>query len=136
VAALQRGERDTNLADALLVGLAQMCALVPGISRSGSCIAAGLARGFDPDWAPRFAFLMSVPVILGGTVFKLHDLIGVGGGEQLALYGLCALISGVTGYLAIIWVLRWVRAGNLRYFAAYCYVVGLAAIIISAAGLL
>lgn len=132
----QRGEQDTTVADAVLVGLAQMCALVPGISRSGSCLAAGLACGFSRQWAPRFAFLMSVPVIAGGTVFKVSDLIAEGGAGQLGLYTLCALVSALTGYLAILWVLRWVRAGYLRYFAIYCYLVGLAAILGGAAGLL
>ncbi len=135
-AAQNRSERDTTFADTILVGLAQMAALVPGISRSGSCIAAGLGRGFDREWAPRFAFLMSVPVILGGTVFKLADMLSEGSTEELGLYGVCALVSAVTGYLAIRWVLNWVRKGNLRYFAAYCYVVGLVAIVVNTSGLL
>lgn len=136
VGKLQRGETETTVADAVLIGLAQMCALVPGISRSGSCIAAGLARGFDREWAPRFGFLMAVPVIAGGTLFKVLDLISAGDAGQLGLYGLCALVSAVTGYVAILWVLRWVRQGYLRYFALYCGIVGLAVIIVSAAGLL
>lgn len=136
IAALSRGEEQTRARDALLVGLAQMVALLPGVSRSGSCIAAGLAVGFSREWAPRFGFLMSVPVILGGTVFKVADLIGEGGAGQLGLYGLCALVSAVSGYLAIIWVLRWVQAGNLRYFAFYCYAVGVTVVVVIMGGLL
>ncbi|MCD6361485.1 MAG: undecaprenyl-diphosphate phosphatase [Armatimonadetes bacterium] len=136
LAKLQRGEQDTTVVDALVVGVAQMCALVPGISRSGSCIAAGLARGFDREWAPRFAFLMSVPVIFGGALFKIVELVTEGGADRLGLYGLCAAVSAVTGYLAIVWVLRWVRAGNLKYFAAYCYVLGATVIILHASDLL
>ena len=136
VAAHDKRDEDTGLGDAIVVGLAQMVALVPGISRSGSCIAAGLVRGFSQDWAPRFAFLLSVPVILGGTLFTLKDMVGGEGGSSLPLYGICALVSAVTGYLAIVWVIGWVRAGNLKYFAIYCYAIGLAAIIVSAGGLL
>ena len=137
VAAQDRSEKDTTLLDAVLIGLAQMAALIPGISRSGSCIAAGLGRGFDRDWAPRFAFLMSVPVILGGTIYEGAKMLSGGeGADQLGLYALCALVSAVTGYLAVGWVIDWVRAGNLKYFAAYCYVVGLGVIVTASLGLL
>jgi len=136
VAAQDRSEKDTTLLDAVLIGLAQMAALIPGISRSGSCIAAGLGRGFDRDWAPRFAFLMSVPVILGGTIFKVADMLSGEGAEQLGLYSLCALVSAVTGYVAVGWVIGWVRAGNLKYFSAHCYAVGLVVIVTGSLGLL
>ena len=137
VAAQDRSEKDTTLLDAVVIGLAQMAALIPGISRSGSCIAAGLGRGFDRDWAPRFAFLMSVPVILGGTIYEGAKMLRGGeGADQLGLYALCALVSAVTGYVAVGWVIGWVRAGNLKYFAAYCYVVGLAVIVTGSLGLL
>lgn len=136
VATRNRTDRDTTIWDAALVGLAQMVSLIPGVSRSGSCISAGLALGFDRDWAPRFAFLMSVPVILGGATFKILELLHGGDLDQLGLYMLCALVSGVTGYLAIGWAINWVRAGNLRYFAVYCYALGLIVIVVNGFGLL
>ncbi len=129
-----KADRETSALDALLVGLAQMVAVVPGISRSGSTISAGLALGFEREWAARFAFLMSVPAILGGTVFKLKDLIEQGAGGNMGLYALCLIISAVTGYVAIRLVIGAVQSQNLRWFAVYCYVIGLLAIAVDLSG--
>lgn len=124
-----KADRDTRPFDALLVGIAQMAAIIPGISRSGSTIAAGLGVGFKREWAARFAFLMSIPAILGGTVYKLKDLIEQGASGAMGLYLLCFAISAVTGYVAIRLVIGAVQRQNLKYFAAYCYAIGLLAII-------
>jgi len=123
-----KSDRQTTAVDALLVGVAQAVAVVPGISRSGSTISAGLAVGFEREWAARFAFLMSVPAILGGTVFKLKDLIEQGAGGGLGLYAVCLVVSAVTGYLAIRLVIGAVQSRNLKWFAVYCYAMGLLAI--------
>ncbi len=124
-----REDRETTALDALLVGMAQAAAIVPGISRSGSTIAAGLGVGFKREWAARFAFLMSVPAILGGTIFKLRDLLDQGASGNLGLYALCGLVAAVTGYIAIRLVIGAVQSRNLKWFAAYCYLVGLLAIV-------
>lgn len=131
-----KADRETTTVDALLVGIAQMIAIIPGISRSGSTISAGLGVGFKREWAARFAFLMSVPAILGGTVYKLKDLIEQGAGGDLGLYMLCFVISAVTGYAAIRLVIGAVQSRNLKYFAAYCYTVGLLAIIVDLSNIL
>lgn len=123
-------DRDTTTIDALLVGIAQVAAIIPGISRSGSTIAAGLGVGFKREWSARFAFLMSVPAILGGTVYKLKDLIAQGAGGQTGLYLLCFVISAATGYLAIRLVIGAVQSQNLKWFAVYCYTIGLLAIVV------
>lgn len=136
VGSREKGDNSTTWLDAWLVGCAQSVALIPGISRSGVTIAAGLAVGFRRGWAPRFAFLMSVPVILGGSAFELRELIAQGGSGDLALYSLCGLISAMTGYVAIRMVIGVVQAGNLKYFAAYCYLVGALAIVASGFDLL
>jgi len=102
----RKEQHQTTTLDALLIGTAQVLALAPGISRSGTTIAAGLTRGLHRDWAPRFAFLLSAPVILGGT-----DLLG-------------GLTAAIFGYFAVHLVVRAVRAGNLIYFSAYCILVG------------
>jgi len=124
-----RKERDsTTLVDALLIGVAQAVALVPGISRSGLTIAAGLGRGLDREWAPRFAFLLSAPVILGGTTVEVLRLIEqpVAPAElQAYLWG--GLVAAVAGYFAVHLVVKAVRQGNLIYFSAYCIVIGIAA---------
>ena len=128
-----RGKKDqteTTVPDALIVGLAQALALVPGISRSGCTIAGGLARGLQRDWAPRFAFLLSAPVILGGSVLAALELAAEPPEPgMLACYLLGAAVAAASGYLAIRVVVGAVRAGNLVYFAGYCVVVGAVTIV-------
>lgn len=126
---------DTTPRDALLVGVAQLFAVIPGISRSGSTIAAGLAVGFQREWAARFAFLMSIPAILAGSLFEAKDLIEQGAGGALGLYLLCGAIAAVTGYAAIRLVIGAVQTGKLRWFAAWCFLVGLLAIAANLSGL-
>ncbi len=124
-----KADRETTLLDAVLTGFAQLAAVVPGISRSGSTIAAGLGLGFKREWSARFAFLMSVPAIFGGTVFKLRDLIEQGTGGAWGLYLACGVIAALTGYAAIRLVIGAVQSRNLKWFAVYCYLIGLLAII-------
>ncbi|MBD3292878.1 MAG: undecaprenyl-diphosphatase [Armatimonadia bacterium] len=124
-----KSDRETTTIDALLVGIAQVAAITPGISRSGSTIAAGLGVGVKREWSARFAFLMSIPAILGGTVYKLKDLIEQGAGGAMGLYLVCFVVAALTGYVAIRLVIGAVQSQNLKWFAAYCYAVGLLAII-------
>ncbi|MCE5215872.1 undecaprenyl-diphosphate phosphatase [bacterium] len=127
-----RGLKETGWRQALGVGLAQSMALLPGVSRSGSTITAGLLCGFEREFAPRFAFLLSIPVILGGFLFKVKDMVEahVSGGLDPLTYPLSALVAGVTGYFAIVLVINSVKRGNLLYFAAYCLAVGLTVILV------
>lgn len=136
VGRLVKAPRETKPLDALLVGVAQMFAVLPGISRSGSTIAAGLGVGFKREWAARFAFLMSVPAIFGGTVYKLKDMIEQGAAGDMGLYALCFVISAVTGYIAIRIVIGAVKTANLKWFAAYCYLVGSVAIVVDLSGII
>lgn len=115
----------TGWRDALLIGAAQAMALLPGISRSGATIFGGLACGLERSWAPRFAFLLSAPTILGGFLLKLKDIAGVGPSADGGVYLLAAATAAVSGYLAILLVSNSVRRGNLLYFSVYCAVVGL-----------
>ncbi|NSW58250.1 MAG: undecaprenyl-diphosphate phosphatase [Armatimonadetes bacterium] len=121
---------ETTWKHALWVGVCQAIALVPGISRSGSTIAGGLLGGFSRQWAPRFAFLMSVPVVLGGTFFEARKLFsgGMEANFDPVIYGIATLVAGVVGYLSILLVIDSVRRGNLLYYGAYCLAVGLVAI--------
>lgn len=129
--ALQR----TGPLQALLVGIAQAGALIPGVSRSGCTIAGGLACGFSRDWAPRFAFLLAIPAIVGGTLLQVLRLVGGNGSDGFdpVTYLVGVLVAAVVGYLSIILVIDSVRRGNLLYYCAYCAAVGLAAILWSAA---
>jgi len=127
----RKEQRQTTAFDALLIGTAQAVALVPGISRSGLTIAAGLGRGLHRDWAPQFAFLLSAPVILGGTVFQIIKLVqNPVSSQQLGIYLLGGLTAAISGYFAVHLVVRVVRAGNLIYFSGYCILVGIITIVI------
>jgi undecaprenyl-diphosphatase len=115
-------------ADAGWIGVAQAVAIVPGISRSGITIAAGLWRGLSREEAARYSFLASVPAILGAAGYSLATEWGGAaahgyGPGNLALAFVTALASGVA---AILWLVAFVRRGQLRAFAYYCWVVGAA----------
>jgi len=126
----RKEQRQTTAFDALLIGTAQVLALAPGISRSGTTIAAGLARGLHRDWAPRFAFLLSTPVILGGTVIEGIRLVqNPLGWQQLGVHLLGGLVAAISGYFAVHLVVRVVRAGNLIYFSGYCILVGIITVV-------
>jgi len=116
---------------AALIGVAQGIAIVPGISRSGSTIVAGLALGLRREDAVRFSFLLFLPAILGAALLELrHPPAGAGVPTVLAAAGFAA--AAATGYLAILLVLRWTRAGRLWQFGLYCWAVaGLATAVLA-----
>ncbi len=117
--------------DSLIVGLAQVVAFLPGISRSGSTITAGRLRDVQRDDAARFSFLLATPVILAAVVMELVDLfrVGLNSPEMLALLAgfLSALISG---YLVIRWLLAFLRTRSTGIFAAYCVVASLISLLV------
>jgi len=116
---------ETTYGDVFFIGLFQALAIVPGISRSGSTIAAGLISGMDRNYAARFSFLLSIPVILGAGVFQLKDLFVTGISAQYILpYILGPLTASAFGYLAIKIVIGLVRHGRLSIFSFYCWTVG------------
>lgn len=124
----QRDLGDLRWKDALLIGIAQAFAILPGISRSGATIATGLQCGLKREGAARFSFLLSIPITLGTGVFKLLELFSAPGeaiGFGLALGFLAALFGG---YACIRWLLAFLRRGKLYVFAAYCWAVGLVAL--------
>ena len=126
---LATGSRDLTTgrpADALIVGVAQAVALIPGISRSGITISAGNGRRFDPSEAARYSFLLGIPAIAGAGLLSLPDLSGAGFGVELAV-GL--VVAAVSGYAAIAWLLSLIKKTGLLPFAFYCLAVGLATIL-------
>jgi len=104
------------------VGLAQAFAIVPGISRSGSTIAAGLLAGLSRAQAARYSFLLSIPILFGTTLFKVPDLAGDSVGSAALVVGFLA--SLITGYLAIAGTISFLQRRGLFSFAAYCIVAG------------
>ena len=120
---------------ALFIGLAQACAIAPGISRSGATIAGGLTQGLTREEAARFSFLLSAPLILGTGIFKLIDALSVGipSGQWIALL-LGFVVSAVSGYLFIGLLLSYVRRHRLYPFAIYCGCVGIGGAIVALSG--
>jgi undecaprenyl-diphosphatase len=124
--------KSLRIRDAILIGLAQAVALLPGISRSGATIAAGLFRGLDRVDAVRFSFLMSVPIIFGAGLVALTDLAGEpGAARTLPSLVIGFLAAGVVGFIAIRWLLRYLAGGSLRGFAVYCALAGAAGLLVS-----
>ena len=113
--------------DAMVVGVAQMFALIPGISRSGITIAAGNGRGFSPSEAARFSFLLGIPAIAGGGLSQLLELDGTGTAAGPLLVG--TLVAAVSGYAAIALLLAALRKVGLAPFAVYCFLIGTVAIV-------
>ena len=114
--------------DAILIGVAQAAALLPGVSRSGATITAGRALSFDRASAATFSFLMSMPIIAAAAVFKVPHLLRSGGASLPLLVGVLA--SAISGWLAIAIVMRYVRSHSYGIFAAYRVVIGLAVLVL------
>lgn len=111
-----------NIPDAIVVGLAQALALIPGISRSGSTITAGNVRGFDPREAARFSFLLGIPTIAGAGLLQIPELADAGRLDGPLAVGFLA--AAISGYLAISFLLSVIRKVGLIPFAVYALVVG------------
>ena len=115
---------------ALWVGLCQGLAVLPGISRSGATISAGLFLGIDRETAARFSFLLSIPAIVGAEILSIKDFMEHGSSIDVGATLWGTLISFVVGYAALILLLRIVRNGRLHLFAPYCWALGTVAIIV------
>jgi undecaprenyl-diphosphatase len=114
-----------SFTDALLVGCAQATALIPGVSRSGSTITAGLFRDMTREAAVRFSFLLSTPIIAGAALLKAHELRKEGlpaGMNTPFLVGV--LVSAIVGYITIAWLIRYLQSNSLKVFIVYRIVVG------------
>jgi len=115
--------------DALYIGLAQACALIPGVSRSGSTMSAGRLLGYDRAAAARFAFLLSMPITLAAVLVKMDDLLLVPAADQLTLlYGM--VTAAVVGMFVIDVLLRVIRRIGMMWFAYYRWVVAIVVIIV------
>ncbi|MBW1999132.1 MAG: undecaprenyl-diphosphate phosphatase [Deltaproteobacteria bacterium] len=122
------GPRDTQfgMMRALLIGVAQSFAILPGISRSGSTIAAAMYLRVDRSEAARFSFLLALPAILGAAVLESVELLRSGVPSQQAVTLLVGTIAAyISGMIALKWLLGVIRRGRLDRFSYYCFAVGL-----------
>ena len=115
-----------KLPDAIVIGLFQVMALLPGISRSGSTIVGGLSRGLGRLESARFALLLAVPIMLGAGIVAVGDFSTISS-DSAQEFVIGFIAAAVVGFAAIRWLLRFLSHGSLRGFAAYCAVLGLAA---------
>ena len=117
---------------ALLVGVCQGMAVIPGISRSGATISAALFSGIDRETAARFSFLLSIPAIVGAMMLSLKDFIEHGSAINITATLCGTLIAFVVGYGALVFLMGIVKKGRLHLFAPYCWALGLLAIVFGA----
>lgn len=126
----QKTMRSMTVADAALIGCGQALAVVPGLSRSGTTITAGVARGLDRPFAVRFSFLLSLPAVLGATLLEVLDVVKEGVDTALVPQYLVGMaVAAVSGYFAIALVKRLADKGRFGAFAYYCWAVGVATLI-------
>ena len=133
--AKKRDIEQATVRDGLGIGFAQALALIPGISRSGATISAGLFAGFDRTAAARFSFLLSIPAVVLSGLFELKEI----GGEDGASVGatiVATIAAFVSGYAAIAWLLRYLATHTLTIFVAYRIPLGIAVIALTATGVI
>ncbi|MEV6105385.1 undecaprenyl-diphosphate phosphatase [Streptomyces sp. NPDC051940] len=122
-ASLKRGEDDTTLKDAMLVGGSQILALLfPGFSRSGATMSTGLLLGLDRVAATRLSFFLGLPALTGAGIYELKDAVGGNVGAAPLIVG--TVVSFLVAYASIAWLLRYVAKNNFNLFVVYRIVVG------------
>lgn len=134
----KRNFEELTMKDAIIMGLAQCLALIPGVSRSGGTVSAGLFVGLDREVATRFSFLLAIPAVLGSGLFSLPDAFAPDAGQ--AASGMQLLvgtgIAFVLGYASIAWLLKFVGNHSFSWFAVYRIPVGLLVMGLLATGVL
>jgi undecaprenyl-diphosphatase len=120
-----RGEKDVSWRDTLIIGVTQCLALIPGVSRSGATMSAGLLRDLDRVTVTRLSFFLSIPALLGATVLQVHDEAGnIANGVGWVNTLTATIVSFVVGFAAVAWLLRYVAKHSYSIFIAYRVVLG------------
>jgi len=127
----QRTESDLSYADAVIVGIAQSVALVPGISRSGATIAFGIFRKMSRETAARFSFLLSVPAVLGAAILECRHVTAVPPSDW-PVYAAGFLAAAVSGFVALKALFALLNRQGLSVFACYCWAVGILTLLLRA----
>ena len=129
--AQNRDVKELTLKDGIIIGLFQALALIPGVSRSGSTISGGLFLGLDRESATRYSFLLSVPAVVLSGAFQLRK---IGASVGVAPTVIATLLAFISGYLAIAFLLRFVRTHNFSVFVIYRVAVGVLMLVLLGAG--
>jgi undecaprenyl-diphosphatase len=129
-----RSEKRINLTDAVVVGVVQCISLIPGVSRSGATISAGLFRGLDRVAATRLSFFLSIPALLAAGTFELKDALGgdIGVGETLV----GTFVAFVVAYASVAWLLRFVAHHPITWFLPYRVPLGALLVVLLASGVM
>ena len=134
----KRGYEELTMKDAIIMGLWQCLALIPGVSRSGGTISGGLLRGLDREVATRFSFFLAIPAVLASGIFSLPDAFAPQAGQSATgaqlLVG--AVIAFVLGYASIAWLLKFVSNHSFAWFAAYRIPLGLIVMVLLGTGVM
>jgi undecaprenyl-diphosphatase len=125
-----------NLRHAILLGLAQACALIPGVSRSGATISMALFLGYDRAAAARFAFLLAIPAVLGAGIFEWPSALAEGAEYGLGPTLLATAVSFVVGYAVVAWLFRWLQTRTYTPFVLYRVALGVLTLGLLAGGVL
>jgi len=132
VATQRRHEQDLRMRDAVFIGLVQCVSLVPGVSRSGATISAGLFAGLDRVAATRMSFFLSIPALTAAGLFELPK--AVGGNIPVALTVLATLVSFAVAYVSVAWLLRFVAHHPITWFVGYRVALGVVLLAALASG--
>lgn len=128
----RKTEKNMSVGDAVKIGVVQAIATLPGISRSGSTITAGMATGLNRNFAVKFSFLMSLPAVLGATLIELvHALQDGADATRIPAYLLGMAVAGVTGFFSIKIVKRLSQKGKFGKFCWYCFFIGILTIVLT-----
>lgn len=122
-------QKDMSFKQALIVGICQGLAVFPGISRSGSTIASGLCLGLNREYAARYSFLLSIPVVIGAGLIQIKDIATLDASASVLLAGFIS--SVIFGYLSIKLLMKMIKGWSLDIFAYYCTIIGIITIILS-----
>lgn len=127
----RKTERNATWLDALLVGVGQAVATLPGVSRSGMTITAGCFVGYERRFAVRFSFLLSIPAVLGANILSIKDAVQVGiVGAEVPMYLVGVAVAAVTGYLCIRLLKYIADKGRFGAFAYYCWAAGVLTLVL------
>lgn len=128
--------QNIKLKDAMIIGLAQAMALIPGTSRSGATITAGLFLGLEREAAARFSFLLSIPAILGSGLLQMVKVIPMLTDQNIVSLAIATIVSGISGYAAIAFLLTYLRTRSTGAFIIYRIILGVILFIVAGIGLI
>jgi undecaprenyl-diphosphatase len=131
-----RTERDMNLTDAVVVGLVQCVSLVPGVSRSGATISAGLLRGLDRVSATRLSFFLSIPALVGAGIYELPSAISDQSNISVTYTVTATIVAFIVAYVSIAWLLRFVAHHSIAWFVPYRVLLGGVILVLLAASVI